>query len=56
VAYVVTCPDRHRQLNHHLGPLSLQVRLDQGRAPAWLEPLSKPGDPLQVYRVRTSHR
>jgi hypothetical protein len=52
VDYVVTCPARHRQLNHHLGQASLQVRLDRGQPPGWLEPLSKPSDPLQVYRVR----
>jgi hypothetical protein len=52
VNYVVTCPARHRQLNHHLGPASLQVRLDKGQPPAWLESLSGPSDPLQVYRVR----
>jgi hypothetical protein len=51
-AYFVTCPARNGQLNHHLGPNSLQVRLDQGRAPAWLESISRPGDPLQAYRVR----
>lgn len=51
-AYFVTCPARTRQFNHQLGPNSLQVRLDQGRPPAWLEAISRPGDPLQAYRVR----
>jgi len=52
VNYVVTCPARNRQKNHHLGADSLQVRLDKGQPPAWLEPLSPPSAPLQVYRVR----
>jgi hypothetical protein len=51
--YVVTCPARWRQMNHSgLGPQSLQVRLDRNRPPAWLERLSAPDEPLQVYRVR----
>ena len=51
-AYFVTCPARTRQFNHQLGPNSLQLRLDHGRPPAWLEAISPPGDPLQAYRVR----
>jgi hypothetical protein len=51
-AYFVTCPARTGQYNHQLGADSLQVRLDQGRPPAWLEGISRPGDPLQAYRVR----
>ena len=30
---------------------ALQKRLDAGRPPAWLQPLSPAGEPLQVYRV-----
>lgn len=33
---------------------SLMKRLDSGRPPAWLEPLSEPKAFLQVYRVRPS--
>ncbi|HEY3697086.1 hypothetical protein [Phenylobacterium sp.] len=52
-AYVVTCPARVRQLNHTgLGPRSLQIRLDHGQPPAWLQRLSAPAEPLQVYRVQ----
>jgi hypothetical protein len=52
-AYLATCPARFRQLNHvGLGPQSLQVRLDHGQTPPWLEHLSAPDEPLQVYRVR----
>lgn len=51
--YVVSCPARYWQRNHRgLGAQSLQVRLDNGRTPAWLELLSGPKEPLQVYRVR----
>jgi len=51
--YVVTCPARLGQMNHAgLGRESLQVRLDHGEVPAWLERLSAPADPLQIYRVR----
>jgi hypothetical protein len=52
VDYVVTCPARERQVNHRLGPRSLQVRLDKGQAPPWLEAVSAPDAPMQVYRVR----
>jgi hypothetical protein len=51
--YVVTCPARVGLINHvGLGPRSLQMRLDHGQAPAWLEPRSRPGEALQIYRVR----
>jgi hypothetical protein len=30
---------------------SLQKRLDAGKPPAWLQPLSPPEAPLQAYRV-----
>jgi hypothetical protein len=53
VTYVLNCPARAQQLNHGgLGPDSLQVRLDRKAIPAWLEPLSDPKAPLQIYRVR----
>jgi hypothetical protein len=52
VAYVLDCPARSNQLNHvNLGPASLQMRLDRGEAPAWLERVSDPKAPLQIYRV-----
>jgi hypothetical protein len=52
-AYVVTCPARIAQANHTgLGPRSLQIRLDHRQTPPWLESLSAPSDPLQIYRVR----
>lgn len=53
VDYVAACP-AHRVLSDHaaMGPASLQQRLDRGEVPAWLEPLSAAGEPLQVYRVR----
>lgn len=51
--YVVACPARADRLTHSTLPASsLQTRLDRGVAPAWLEALSKPGEPLQIYRVR----
>jgi hypothetical protein len=53
VAYVAACP-AHAGLYDHLNAPkgSLLRRLDQGAAPAWLEPLSAPGEPLRLYRVR----
>jgi len=55
--YVVACP-AHAFQSDRLGlkPDSLMQRLDQGRAPAWLERLSPDGAALQVYRVRASTR
>ena len=51
--YVVTCPARIGQMNHAgLGRQSLQVRLDHGETPPWLERLSDRSDPLQIYRIR----
>ena len=35
---------------------SLQRRLDAGRPPAWLTPLSPPDAALQVYRVTLAAR
>jgi hypothetical protein len=51
--YVVDCRNSAwMPRRQEIGPQSLQVRLDRGRAPAWLEPLSRPEAALQVYRVR----
>lgn len=52
VTYVVNCKSEPSPWRKTLGPQSLATRLDRGRAPAWLEPLSRPADPLQIYRVR----
>lgn len=52
-AYVVDCrANAWYPRRKEIGPQSLQVRLDHGQTPAWLEPLSRPDDVLQVYRVR----
>jgi hypothetical protein len=48
VAYVVECPGTLLRA----GPGSLAVALRNSHAPAWLEPLSAPGQVLQIYRVR----
>jgi len=53
VTYVVDCPAHAGQADRgQAGPASLQAALDAGRAPVWLEPLSRPAEPLQIYRVR----
>ncbi|HEX4710909.1 hypothetical protein [Phenylobacterium sp.] len=53
VAYVVNCPAHAAQSDRQsLAADSLQRTLDAGRIPAWLEPLSRPGEPLQIFRVR----
>jgi hypothetical protein len=53
VAYVVACPAHASLYNHVTAPAgSLLRRLDQNAAPAWLEPLSAPGEALRLYRVR----
>ena len=36
----------------HLGPETLQRRLDRGLPPAWLERISPPGQAIEVYRPR----
>jgi hypothetical protein len=55
VAYVLDCPAHARQADRAGLPAdSLQRALDAGRPPAWLEPLSSPGEPLQVYRLRAA--
>lgn len=52
-AYVLECRAHARHLSRtKLSTDALQRRLDQGRPPGWLEPLSPPGSPLEVYRVR----
>jgi hypothetical protein len=53
VDYVVECrSNAWYPRRREIGPLSLQVRLDRGLAPVWLEAVSSPRDALQVYRVR----
>jgi hypothetical protein len=46
-AYVVDCPAHRLRTD----PTGLAGDLRRGRVPAWLAPLSKPGQPLQIYRV-----
>lgn len=48
VAYVVECSGAPLRV----GPGSLEVALRAGEPPAWLQPLSAPGQVLQIYRVR----
>ena len=53
VTYVVNCPAHARQSDRNgLAADSLQRALDAGRVPAWLQPLSQPAEPLQVFRLR----
>jgi asparagine N-glycosylation enzyme membrane subunit Stt3 len=53
VAYVVDCPDEADKVDHGLiGPHGLLGALDRRAPPAWLTPLSQPGERLQVYAVR----
>ena len=53
VGYVIDCPALAVNADHRrLGPASLQAALDQGRAPAWLQPLSGPRASVTVYKVR----
>jgi hypothetical protein len=52
IAYVLEC----RMHGAHgdrvdMAKTALQKRLDAGQPPAWLQPLSASGEPLQVYRV-----
>lgn len=52
VAYVLNCPAHRRHFDRSgLAQDTLQRRLDQGRPPSWLKPLSPPDAPVQVYRV-----
>lgn len=53
VGYVINCAARSNLSTHgDLPPNSLQRRLDRGQVPGWLEPLSPPNAPLQVFAVR----
>jgi len=53
VRYIANCPAHAGQSDREsLAAESLQRTLDAGRAPPWLEPLSPPGEPVQVYRLR----
>lgn len=53
VRYIVDCPAHAAQSDREsLAAGSLQRTLDAGRVPPWLEPLSPPDEPLQVYRLR----
>jgi hypothetical protein len=45
--YLVECPTNKLRV----GPHSFEADLRRGRVPAWLQPLSKPGQTLQIYRV-----
>ena len=52
VGYVLECRMHARHGDRaDMKPDALQKRLDAARPPAWLQPLSQPGDGLQVYRV-----
>lgn len=51
--YVVVCPGLSEMtLLIKMAPGGLAARLKAGDAPNWLEPLSKDGDALRVFRVR----
>jgi hypothetical protein len=53
VTYVLNCAAHARQSDRKsLSADSLQKTLDVGQVPAWLEPLSQPQEPLQIFRVR----
>ncbi len=53
IDYVVACPAHAALFNHVQSPAgSLLRRLDVGAAPAWLERLSSPGEPLGLYHVK----
>ena len=50
---VAACPAHADLFNHMNAPKgSLLRRLDRDAAPAWLAPLSGPGEPLRLYSVR----
>ncbi len=52
-AYVLECRVHARHFDRDgLAPNTLQRRLDAGRPPPWLEPISAPGSGLEIYRVR----
>lgn len=51
--YVVACPPRGRDRPRTPAPpKSLQAALERKLPPAWLEPLSAPAEPVQIYRVK----
>lgn len=53
VDYVVFCPGDFREIDAVAKfPDSMAARLEQGRAPEWLEPLPLGGTPLRLYRMR----
>lgn len=53
VAYVLECRAHARRSDRDgMGQNALLRRLDQDRPPAWLERLSPPTAPLQIFRVR----
>jgi len=53
VTYILNCPSHVTQSDRWSLPRTgLQFALDHGQIPAWLEPLSAPDAPLQIYRVR----
>lgn len=53
VAYVVDCPAEADKADHFLiGSGGLLGALDRRSPPAWLAPLSRPDESLQVYAVR----
>ena len=57
VAYVLECRMHGRHGDRaDMSPDALQKRLDAGRPPAWLKPLSRPDESLQVYRVLPAAR
>jgi hypothetical protein len=52
IAYVLECRFHARHGDRSdMTKASLQKRLDAGTPPAWLQPLSPPGAPLQAFRV-----
>jgi hypothetical protein len=55
VAYVLECKFHSRHGDRDkMSKDSLQKRLDAGKPPAWLIPLSPADAPLQAYRVKPS--
>jgi hypothetical protein len=49
VRYIVDCPASHSPRP----PASLGAALRQNHVPPWLQPLSKPGQTLQIYALKT---
>jgi len=52
VAYLVECPTNPLRV----ATPSLEADVRAGRLPTWLQPLSNPGQTLQIYRVRAPVR